>query len=32
VFIGGMPAARLGDMTGCGAAIILGLFTVEIGG
>ncbi len=32
VLIGGKPAARLGDPTGCGATIILGLFTVEIGG
>jgi uncharacterized Zn-binding protein involved in type VI secretion len=29
--IGGMPAARLGDMTAHGGAIILGCFTVLIG-
>ncbi len=30
--IGGLPAARMGDMVGCGAPIIAGMFTVEIGG
>jgi uncharacterized Zn-binding protein involved in type VI secretion len=32
VFIGGRPAARMGDMSGCGAPIILGMPLVEIGG
>jgi uncharacterized Zn-binding protein involved in type VI secretion len=32
VLIGGKPAARVGDMAGCGAPIIMGMFTVEIGG
>jgi uncharacterized Zn-binding protein involved in type VI secretion len=32
VLIGGKPAARVGDMAACGAPIILGMFTVEIGG
>jgi uncharacterized Zn-binding protein involved in type VI secretion len=31
VLIGGMPAARLGDMTVHGGAIIMGLPTVLIG-
>jgi uncharacterized Zn-binding protein involved in type VI secretion len=31
VLIGGLPAARLGDSAGCGATIILGEFTVEVG-
>jgi len=32
VLIGGMPAARLGDSTGHGGSIVLGCFTVMIGG
>lgn len=32
VMIGGMPAARLGDSTGHGGAIMLGCFTVMVGG
>jgi uncharacterized Zn-binding protein involved in type VI secretion len=32
VMIGGMPAARLGDSTGHGGSIVLGCFTVMIGG
>jgi uncharacterized Zn-binding protein involved in type VI secretion len=32
VMIGGLGAARLGDSAGCGASIILGEFTVEVGG
>lgn len=32
VFIGGKPAARLGDSTAHGGSIILGEFTVLIGG
>ena len=32
VMIGGKPAARLGDSTGHGGQIILGCFTVIIGG
>ena len=32
VSIGGMPAARVGDPTGCGATILSGMPTVEIGG
>lgn len=32
VMIGGKPAARLGDMTAHGGSIILGEFTVIIGG
>ncbi len=32
VTVGGMPAARVGDPTGCGAAILVGMPTVEIGG
>lgn len=32
VLIGGMPAARLGDQTAHGGAIMLGEFTVIIGG
>jgi uncharacterized Zn-binding protein involved in type VI secretion len=32
VMIGGMPAARLGDQTAHGGSIILGCFTVMIGG
>ena len=32
VMIGGMPAARIGDSTAHGGVIILGCFTVMIGG
>lgn len=32
VMIGGMPAARMGDSTAHGGTIILGCFTVNIGG
>ena len=32
VMIGGMPAARLGDSTAHGGSIVLGEFTVMIGG
>jgi uncharacterized Zn-binding protein involved in type VI secretion len=32
VLIGGMPAARLGDSTAHGGTIILGCFTVLVGG
>ncbi len=32
VMIGGMPAARMGDSTAHGGTIILGCFTVMIGG
>ena len=32
VMIGGMPAARLGDSTAHGGSIIVGCFTVMIGG
>jgi uncharacterized Zn-binding protein involved in type VI secretion len=32
VLIGGMPAARMGDTTAHGGSIILGSFTVIIGG
>jgi uncharacterized Zn-binding protein involved in type VI secretion len=32
VFIGGRPAARVGDKTGCGAVIVTGAFNVIIGG
>lgn len=32
VLIGSMPAARMGDMTAHGGSIILGCFTVMIGG
>ncbi len=32
VLIGGMPAARIGDMTAHGGNIVLGCFTVMIGG
>ena len=31
VLIGGMPAARMGDMTGHGGSIVLGYPTVLIG-
>jgi uncharacterized Zn-binding protein involved in type VI secretion len=32
VLVGSMPAARLGDMTAHGGTIVLGCFTVLIGG
>jgi uncharacterized Zn-binding protein involved in type VI secretion len=32
VTIGGMPAARMGDSTAHGGSIVLGCFTVMIGG
>lgn len=32
VLIGGMPAARMGDSTAHGGSIVLGCFTVMIGG
>ncbi len=32
VLIGGRPAVRLGDLAGCGSPIVLGCFTVLIGG
>jgi len=32
VMIGGLPAARMGDMTAHGGVIVLGCFTVVIGG
>lgn len=32
VMIGGMPAARMGDATAHGGSIVLGCFTVIIGG
>jgi uncharacterized Zn-binding protein involved in type VI secretion len=32
VLIGGMPAARLGDSTAHGGTIVVGCFTVMIGG
>ncbi|MFJ2606606.1 PAAR domain-containing protein [Streptomyces sp. NPDC091279] len=32
VLIGGLPAARLGDKTTCGAMISLGALNVQIGG
>lgn len=32
VLIGGMPASVMGDLTGCGAPIIMGCMTVMIGG
>ncbi|ESU46048.1 hypothetical protein P376_5975 [Streptomyces sp. HCCB10043] len=32
VLIGGLPAARMGDKTTCGAPIISGAFNVLIGG
>lgn len=32
VLIGGLPAARIGDTTAHGGSIVLGLFTVIIGG
>jgi uncharacterized Zn-binding protein involved in type VI secretion len=32
VLIGGLPAARMGDLSACGAPIIAGMMTVLIGG
>jgi uncharacterized Zn-binding protein involved in type VI secretion len=32
VMIGGMPAARMGDPTAHGGSVVLGCFTVMIGG
>lgn len=32
VLIGGLPAARVGDLATCGAPIVMGAFTVMIGG
>jgi len=32
VFIGGRPALRVGDLAGCGAPVLFGLPSVEIGG
>lgn len=32
VLIGSMPAARIGDLCACGGAIVLGEFTVLVGG
>jgi uncharacterized Zn-binding protein involved in type VI secretion len=32
VLIGGLPAARMGDLTSCGAPIVMGAMTVLIGG
>ncbi len=32
VMFGGRPAIRLGDSSGCGAPVIVGCFTVIIGG
>jgi uncharacterized Zn-binding protein involved in type VI secretion len=32
VLIGGRPAARMFDMSGCGAPIVFGMLLVEIGG
>jgi uncharacterized Zn-binding protein involved in type VI secretion len=32
VLIGGLPAARIGDMTAHGGVIVMGEFTVMIGG
>ena len=32
VLIGNMPAARVGDLTGHGGSIVVGCFTVLIGG
>lgn len=31
VFIGGAPAVRQGDMSGCGATIVAGIPNVQIG-
>lgn len=32
VLIGGLPAARAGDKSACGANILLGALNVQIGG
>jgi uncharacterized Zn-binding protein involved in type VI secretion len=32
VLIGGRPAARVGDLAACGATVVSGAWTVEIGG
>jgi uncharacterized Zn-binding protein involved in type VI secretion len=32
VFVGGRPALRMGDVSGCGAPIVKGAATVWIGG
>ncbi|MEK8173040.1 PAAR domain-containing protein [Streptomyces sp. M19] len=32
VLIGGLPVARMGDKTTCGAQIVMGAFDVQIGG
>jgi uncharacterized Zn-binding protein involved in type VI secretion len=32
VMVGGRPVARVGDTAGCGAPIVVGAFTVLIGG
>lgn len=32
VLVSGRPALRVGDMSGCGAPIVVGAFTVLIGG
>jgi uncharacterized Zn-binding protein involved in type VI secretion len=32
VLIGGRPALRMGDLSGCGAPILAGAPTVQIGG
>ena len=32
VLIGGRPALRMGDLSGCGAPIVAGAPTVQIGG
>jgi uncharacterized Zn-binding protein involved in type VI secretion len=32
VLIGGLPSARVGDVTGHGGSIVMGCFTVFIGG
>jgi uncharacterized Zn-binding protein involved in type VI secretion len=32
VLIGGRPAVRVGDLSGCGAPVVTGALTVMIGG
>jgi uncharacterized Zn-binding protein involved in type VI secretion len=32
VLVNGRPALRVGDMSGCGAPIVTGAFTVVVGG
>ena len=32
VIVAGRPVARVGDVVGCGAQVILGAFTTEVGG